>query len=124
MNYAILTMAMAGAFAGLGGAIEILAVHHRFYGNFSSGYGFEGVAVGMLGGNHPFGIILSSILYGALKSGATAMQIKAGTNAEIVKVLQALVIFFIACKWSIASIAKRIVTKFKDKVTSTAKGGR
>lgn len=106
IKYAVLTMVIAGALAGIGGSIEIIAVHNRFYGNFSSGYGFEGIAVGMLGGNHPFGIILSAILFGALKSGATAMQIQANTNAELVKVLQALVIFFIACKWSIVAIVK------------------
>ena len=111
MRYAILTMLIAGALAGIGGAVEIIAVHGRFYANFSSGYGFEGLAVGMLGGNHPFGILLSSILFGALKSGATAMQIQANTNAELVKVLQALVIFFIACKWSIVNIIRNIHLK-------------
>lgn len=112
-RYAISTMVLAGALAGIGGAIEIIAVHNRFYANFSSGYGFEGVAVGMLGGNHPFGIILSGILYGGLKSGATAMQISAGTNAELVKVLQAFVIFFIACKWSVVTLVKNLAKKRK-----------
>ena len=106
MRYAMITMSIAGALAGIGGAIEIIAVHGRFYANFSSGYGFEGIAVSMLGGNHPFGIILSGLLYGALKSGATAMQIQAGANADLVKVLQALVVFFIACKWSIVKIVQ------------------
>lgn len=103
-RYAILTMIIAGALAGLGGAIEIVGVHSRFYAEFSSGYGFEGIAVSMLGANHPFGILLSAVLFGALKNGASAMQIQAGANAELVKVLQALVIFFIACRWSIAKL--------------------
>jgi len=107
IKYSIIALMIAGAMAGIGGAIEIIGIHNRFYANFSSGYGFEGVAVSMLGGNHPFGIILSSLLFGALKSGSMAMQIQAGTNAELVKILQALVIFFIAGKWSILHLITR-----------------
>lgn len=106
-KYSVIALVIAGAMAGIGGSIEIIGIHNRFYANFSSGYGFEGVAVSMLGGNHPFGIILSSLLFGALKSGAMAMQIQAGTNAELVKILQALVIFFIAGKWSILYLITR-----------------
>lgn len=111
MRYAILTMIIAGALAGIGGSVEIIGVHNRFYAEFSSGYGFEGIAVSMLGGNHPIGILLSAILFGALKNGATAMQIQAGANAELVKVLQALVVFFIACQWSITQIVARVRAK-------------
>lgn len=110
-KYSIIALVIAGALAGIGGSIEIIGIHNRFYANFSSGYGFEGVAVSMLGSNHPFGIILSSLLFGALKSGAMAMQIQAGTNAELVKILQALVIFFIAGKWSILAIITRVKKK-------------
>lgn len=105
VKYTMMAMLLAGAFAGIGGSVEIIGVHSRFYANFSPGYGFEGVAVGMLGRNHPFGILLSALLFGALKTGAMAMQIQAGTNAELVKVLQALVIFFIAARWGIPAIA-------------------
>jgi len=114
-KYSIIALMLAGALAGIGGSIEIIGIHNRFYANFSSGYGFEGVAVSMLGGNHPFGIILSSLLFGALKSGAMAMQIQAGTNAELVKILQALVIFFIAGKWSILHLITKVRKKRQDK---------
>ncbi len=114
LRYAVLAMMLAGAFAGIGGAVEISGVHGRFYGNFSPGYGFEGVAVSMLGGNHPFGILLSALLFGALKTGAMAMQIQAGTNAELVKVLQALVIFFIAGKWSVMAFLQH---RMKNRTT-------
>lgn len=107
MRYTVFAMMLSGALAGIGGATEIIGVHSRFYANFSPGYGFEGVAVSMLGGNHPFGIVLSALLFGALKTGAMAMQIQAGTNAELVKILQALVIFFIAGKWSVLRIIER-----------------
>lgn len=107
VKYSVVAMLIAGGLAGVGGSIEIIGIHSRFYGNFSPGYGFEGIAVGMLGSNHPFGILLSAILFGALKTGAMAMQIQAGTNAELVKILQALVIFFIAGKWSVMALISR-----------------
>lgn len=111
LKYAMISMAIAGALAGIGGAVEIIGVHNRFYANFSSGYGFDGISVGMLAGNHPLGVLLSSLLFGALKTGATAMQIQAGTNAELVRVLQALIIFFIACHWSL----KKIIEDLRNK---------
>lgn len=116
VRYTVLAMLLAGALAGIGGAVEIVGVHGRFYANFSPGYGFEGVAVSMLGGNHPFGIILSAVLFGALKTGAMAMQIQAGTNAELVKILQALVIFFLAGKWSIMKIIERRHARSNEKI--------
>jgi simple sugar transport system permease protein len=123
--YTIMAMMLAGAFAGTGGAVEIIGIHGRFYANFSPGYGFEGVAVSMLGANHPFGIILSALLFGALKTGAMAMQIRAGTNAELVKVLQALVIFFIAGKWSMVKWFEysRSKTKKDDTTAASSQGG-
>lgn len=120
-RYAVMTMIIAGALAGMGGAVEIAGVHSRFYAEFSSGYGFEGIAVSMLGGNHPFGILFSAILFGALKNGASAMQIQAGANAELVKVLQALVIFFIACRWSIGKLLESRFAK-KDRNTGKEEG--
>lgn len=109
------SMMIAGALAGIGGAMEIISVHGRFYSGFSPGYGFEGIAVAMLGSNHPAGIVLAAILFGALKNGAMSMQIIAGTNSELVKVLEALIIFFVAGKWSIMTYIKKINQKKKDK---------
>jgi simple sugar transport system permease protein len=98
---------ISGALAGLGGAMEIISVYGRFYAGFSPGYGFEGIPVSLLGGNHPAGILVSSLLFGCLKNGAMTMQIIAGTNVNLVKVLQALIIFFVAGKISILEILKR-----------------
>ncbi|MHB9148380.1 MAG: ABC transporter permease [Candidatus Amoebophilus sp.] len=109
------SMMIAGALAGIGGAMEIISVHGRFYSGFSPGYGFEGIAVAMLGSNHPAGIVLAAILFGALKNGAMSMQIIAGTNSELVKVLEALIIFFVAGKWSIMTYIKKINQKKEDK---------
>ncbi|MFA5513984.1 MAG: ABC transporter permease [Sphaerochaetaceae bacterium] len=102
---------LSGALAGIGGAMEICSVFGRFYAGFSPGYGFEGIAVSLLGNNHPAGIIISSILFGALKTGAMRMQILAGTNVNLVKVLQALIIFFVASRWSLV----KVISNYKEK---------
>ncbi|MBS4021559.1 MAG: ABC transporter permease [Dethiobacter sp.] len=120
-RYIIYAMMISGALAGLGGAVETIGVHGRFYSGFSPGYGFEGIAVAMLGANHPAGILLSALLFGALKSGAMTMQIVAGTNSELVKILQAIIIFFIAGKWSIITHLESRQKK-KDGLKSNIRG--
>jgi simple sugar transport system permease protein len=123
VRYSIMAMVISGALAGIGGSMEIISVYGRFYSGFSSGYGWEGIAVGMLGQNHPAGIILSAILFGALKTGATAMQIQVGANAELVKIIEALVIFFIAGKWSIMLLIQRMRKKNELKKAGAAEAG-
>ena len=109
----IIAFMISGGIAGIGGAMEIISVYGRFYSQFSPGYGFEGIPVSLLAGNHPIGIIFTSVLFGALKTGALRMQIIAGTNADLVKVIQGLVIFLIASHFSISSIRK---TSKKEKM--------
>ncbi len=88
-------MFIAGGCGGLAGAMEILGVQHRLLQNFSSGYGFDGIAVSLLGSNNPLGIFLSSILFGALKSGGNAVQMFSNVPAAIINIIQALVIIFV-----------------------------
>ena len=64
----IITMAISGGLAGMMAINEILGVQHRTILGFTSGYGFTGIAVALMGRNHPFGIILASLLFGALSS--------------------------------------------------------
>lgn len=88
----MLAMAISGGAAGLAGAIEITGISFRLYQQISPGYGFEGIAVALLANNHPLGIILSGILFGALRSGAEVMQISAKVPSVLVFVIQGLVI--------------------------------
>ena len=93
-----ITLAMLGSglLAGLGGAAEVLGLQGRYYDRFSPGYGFTAIAIGLVGRNHPAGVVLAALLFGALNSGATAMQSAAGTSKELVQILQALVILAVA----------------------------
>ncbi|MDF2674678.1 MAG: inner-rane translocator [Clostridiales bacterium] len=113
---ALLAMFIAGGFAGLAGMGEILGVQMRMYQNFSPGYGFDGIAVALLGQNMPIGIIVSAILFGMLRSGANMMQLTAKVPNAIIYIIQALVIIFIVAK-NIFKIFKR-----RNVAKSTIKG--
>jgi len=92
----ILAMLISGALAGLGGAERTLGLYHYYIQGFSPGYGFTGIAVALLGRNHPFGILLAGILFGALSNGRTFMNMAAGVPIDLVNIIQAIIIFFVA----------------------------
>lgn len=94
----LLSMFLAGGFAGLGGACELMGVQLRIMENAFNNFGFDGVAVALLGGNASGGIALSSLLFGALKSGATKMQMKSGAPTATIYMLQGLIILFVIGK--------------------------
>lgn len=90
----ILAMLLSGALAGLAGSIEVMGVHHKFYDQFSPGYGFDSIAVAILGGTTAVGTGLAALLFGALRNGSVAMQLATTTPKEIVTLIQAVVIVF------------------------------
>jgi ABC-type uncharacterized transport system permease subunit len=91
----IWTMSAAGLLAGLAGATELLGVNHQMTASYGTTVGFDAIAVALLGRTSPIGIVLSALLFGALRSGAVAMQIQAGVPSELVGVLQATILFFL-----------------------------
>jgi len=92
----IIAMCLSGALAGLAGANEVLGVNHNLAFAFSSGYGFDSIALALLGKSHPLGVVLAALLFGTLRSGATRMQNVAKIPIDIISVIQALIIAFIA----------------------------
>lgn len=90
-----IAMFLSGACAGLAGASEALGVQSRHYSS-PQGYGFTAIAVGLVGRNHPIGVIFAALLFGALRSGATEMQNQVGTSKELVQILQGLVILAVS----------------------------
>lgn len=96
----IVTMLLAGSFAGLAGAVQIAGVDHNLTDQyFSDTTGFDAIAVALLGLNSAVGIILAAILFGALHAGGSVMQSDAGVSGNLVYVLQALILFSIAANF-------------------------
>ncbi|MFQ5892302.1 MAG: ABC transporter permease [Candidatus Methanofastidiosia archaeon] len=102
----VLAMFLSGAIAGMGGAGEVMGLHKRFIDGFSPGYGFDGIAVAILGRNHPFGVVLAALLFGALRSGGMTMDRITDVPADLILVIQALVILFVAAPQIISYIGR------------------
>ncbi|KAB2337573.1 ABC transporter permease [Cytobacillus depressus] len=108
----VLSMVISGAFAGLAGTMEGLGTFG--YSAVKSGFtgvGFDGIAVALLGGNGPIGIVLAALLFGALKVGALNMPLEAGVPNELVDIIIALIVFFVAASYMIRIFIDRISKK-------------
>jgi len=92
----VLTMAVSGALAGLAGAIEVVGLNYRHELGFSIGYGFDAIAIALLGKTNPFGVVLAAILFGAMKNGGTRMQFLTQIPVDIISVIQGLILLFVA----------------------------
>ena len=102
-NY-VLAMFLSGCLAGLAGLSQGLGITHNVALGFSAGYGFDSIALALLGKSHPAGVVGASILFGVLRAGSGRMQSVAGVPTEIVQIVQSLVIIFIAAPAIIRAI--------------------
>ena len=103
-RWIFLTMSLAGALAGLAGTNEVLGVNHNLAMAFSSGYGFDSIALALLGRSHPLGVVLASLFFGTLRSGARRMQVVSGIPIDIISVIQAMILAFMAAPAIIRTI--------------------
>lgn len=95
----VIAMTISGALAGMVGINEVLGYRYRYYDGFSANYGFTGIAVALLGRNHPVGVLLAALLFGMLIRGG--IFVDAFTNnvtKDLVDVLQGIVILFVAAE--------------------------
>ncbi len=106
----LLAMFLAGGFAGLAGAIEVLGVQHRLLKGMASNFGFDGMAVALLGNTTPVGMFLAGILIGGLKSGGNALQMFSKVPASAVDLIRAMVIIFV-----LVDVVRRIVDARNEK---------
>jgi simple sugar transport system permease protein len=100
----VLVMAFAGALAGLAGANQVLGVLYRASPGFSGGIGFDAIAVALLGRSHPVGVLLAGLLFGALQAGGRQMQVDAGVSLDLIAIIQALIIIFIAAPMLVRAV--------------------
>ena len=95
----VLAMAVSGGLAGMVGINEVLGHRHNYYDGFSDNYGFTGIAVALLGRNHPFGVVLAALLFAVLQRGGIPVDaFTEHVTKDIVQVLQAIIILFVAAE--------------------------
>lgn len=103
-KYLITSMVLSGGIAALAGITEVFGKYHRFIEGFSPSFGFTGIAVAILGRNHPAGVMLTALLFGILDMGSLRMSRETMVSTNMVVVIQSLVILFVAApeliKWS------------------------
>jgi ABC-type uncharacterized transport system permease subunit len=99
MRTVMIAMALSGLVAGLAGAERVLGVHKHFVSPFPYGYGFAGIAVALLGRNKPLGVLVAAVFFGALASGGAQVDMETQVPRELVTVIQAIVILFVACEY-------------------------
>ncbi|MCC7449702.1 MAG: ABC transporter permease [Anaerolineae bacterium] len=95
-------MFISGVLGGLAGTGQVLGVHYRFVANFSPGFGFDGIAIALLGRNTPAGALLAALFLGALRNGGATMELFTNVPRNLVDVLQAIIIFFVAIDLSLS----------------------
>jgi general nucleoside transport system permease protein len=88
-------MSVAGALAGLGGATLILGTELRYPSSFHSGYGFDGIAVSLIGGNNPLGVLIAAAFFSVLRAGGTRLQLLQ-IHRSLPDVIQGLALLFVA----------------------------
>src|SRR5690348_3509084 len=92
----VVLMALSGGLAGLAGAMDVVGLNYYYAAAFTSGYGFDSIAVALLGRSDPFGVLPSALLFGGLAAGSNRMQFLSQIPVDIIHLVQALVLIFVA----------------------------
>lgn len=103
----VVSMLISGALCGLAGASEVLGRYHYMPAAFTAGYGFDAIAISLLGQGNPIGVLIASVLFGAMNAGSGFMQLEANVTPAIISVLQAFIIVFVAAPAIIRSFFKK-----------------
>ena len=105
-RFILLSFVISGAIAGLGGAADLLGTQYRLINGYGAGYGFDGVAMALIGQLHPVATVVVAIFFAALRVGSTSMQVSTGVPTSVSDIIQALVIVF--------SVAGMALTKLPE----------
>jgi simple sugar transport system permease protein len=115
-------MVVSGVLGGLGGAAMVLGPAGALTPQVIGTAGFDGILVGLLGRGKPWGVLLAALLFGALQAGGNRMQVSSGISLELVQVLQALIVIFVAAPALVQAIFRLRATRVGSLQTGTAKG--
>jgi simple sugar transport system permease protein len=117
----VLAMALSGAIVGVAAAGEVMGVRYALSADYYAGLGFDAIAVALLARNNPIGILFSGLLWGGLLTGARLMQVRAGLSIDVIKIVQALIIMFVAAD-QIVRFIYRIPQRRAGEETMISKG--
>ncbi len=119
----VATMALCGALAGLGGAVHVLGSEYALTADIAGNFGFDAITVALLGRAKPLGTVFAALLFGALRTGGRTMQANTTTPLDIVLVIQALIVLFIAAPTLVRFIFRIKNLKTQDAMTSKGWNG-
>lgn len=108
-------MAQAGAWAGLAGAVLVLGTEYRYPGTLGAPYGFDGIAIALIGGNHPLGVGLAALFFGVLRAGGTRMQLL-GVHKSFPELIQGLALLLVAGRMVWLALLRRRATRASPEV--------
>ena len=94
--------------------VQILAINRSMALGLSSGYGYDSIALALIGNNHPLGVVLTSILFGTLRNGATRMMVVSRIPIDIIDVIQAVILMFVAAPAIIRAIYRLRKRKLEE----------
>jgi simple sugar transport system permease protein len=120
----VLAMAVSGGLAGLAGAGEVLGVQHNLPPAFFAGVGFDSIAIALLAKTNPIAMIPAAFLWGGLLNGAGLMQIRADISIDLVKIIQALIVMFIAADQIVRAIWRIRARRQEEEVIFSRGWGR
>jgi simple sugar transport system permease protein len=116
----VLAMVLSGAVAGLVGMVDILSRQHRYDQNFTPGLGFAGIAVALLGRNHPVGIAVGALLFAFLDASSSILQITGSASKEIVTIMQGVILLAAVISYE---FVRRIRQREETRLASLAIAG-
>jgi len=100
-------MLLSGALAGLAGTVEVLGLYGRYFDSFSPGYGFDAIAVALLGLLNPVGVMIAAVFFGALRAGSVLLQARANISRDMITVISGLVVGFVAAQVALERLIRR-----------------
>lgn len=114
----VMTMVIGAMLGGLGGAIEVIGLRHRLYMGFVTGVGYESVAVALVAGGNPIGVMVSALFFSILKVGGATMSIETGVSSSMASIIIALCVLFVVGVG--VADAKRLKRREKKKLSKNA----
>lgn len=94
-KYMIMSMAISGAIGGLAGTMELLGTQYRIQSGFCADFGFDGIAIALIGQLHPIGTVLAALFFAVLNVGSNSMELMTNVPSSIANIIQAIIIFFV-----------------------------